>query len=229
MSEHRPAFLWDLDGTIFDTKDSHYKTWQYALNQFGFNLEQHIFDTYFGRNNHASLPFYLGFKPDPDFENEIVDLKESYFREIAAQDVRLVPGVQTWLSEVKALGFSQAIASSAPMENIQTLLTGFNLSEYFDAVISGEYLPAKPLPDVFLKAANALNHAPEDCWVLEDSLHGIEAAKSAGMLCLAVATTHDASELCKADLVLEDFMMPFIEVLEHFGHNRLKLSSFKCR
>lgn len=209
----QPAILWDLDGTIFDTKDSHFKTWEYALNQHGFDLKKETFETYFGRNNHATLPYFLGFKPEPALEKDIVDLKETYFRDIAAQEVSLVKGVEDWLLEAKRLGFPQAIASSAPMENIQTLLTEFELTSYFGAVVSGEYLPAKPLPDVFYKAADALGQLPQNCWVIEDSLHGIEAAKSAGMICLAVAITHSPSELSHADLILEDFTQPLADVI----------------
>jgi len=217
LSIDKPTFLWDLDGTIFDTKACHYKTWQFALNQYGLNLEQEIFNAYFGRNNHASLPYYLGYEPEPDFEKEIVEIKESYFREIAAEEVDFVPGALSWLKEVKERNFSQALASSAPLANIQTLFREFNLYPYFDAIISGEHLPAKPHPDIFLKAAHDLGELPQNCWVVEDSLHGIEAGKKAGMICLAVSTTHPFSELSDADLVLQDFTKPLVEVLKHFS------------
>jgi HAD superfamily hydrolase (TIGR01509 family) len=219
LNNYRPALLWDVNGTIFDSKDCHYNTWEKALKQHGISLEPHTFEKYFGKSYQEIVPLLMGFEPDPDLVKEIIDLKEAFFKETAAQDVRLVKGVDRWLSDVKELGLSQAIASSAPMDDIKMLLTIFDLSPYFDAVVSGEDLPAKPDPAVFLRAAEVLDHSPQNCWVLEDSLHGVNAAKNAGMVCVAVTTTLPESELSKADVVLEDFTKPFKKILDRISQN----------
>lgn len=213
MNLYSPALLWDLDGTILDSGECHFKSWQRAFAINGFSLNRDVFYKYFGRNNEASLRLQLGFEPDPNLAKTILNEKEVYFRKIAPREARLVKGVEGWLSSAKMSGYPQAVASSAPMENITTILESFNLMGYFDALISGEKLPAKPEPDVFLTAAGRINHHPETCWVIEDAPAGVQAAKGAGMRCVAVTTYRSASELSAADAVICDFTIPLDHVI----------------
>jgi len=213
LTENSPALLWDMDGTLFDSKETHFISWQYALRQQGYELDRQVYNENFGRNNRANVPLFLGFEPGPNLYLTIVETKETYFRQIAPQTTTLVPGVQSWLSEACKRKIPQVIASSAPMINIQTLLAEFELLSYFDHLISGEDLPAKPEPDIFLVAAKSVHRIPEDCWVIEDSLPGIQAAKNAGMRCIAVATTHSPTDLAMADVVLQDFTTPLCQII----------------
>jgi len=64
---------------------------------------------------------------------------------------------------------------------------------------------SKPNPDIFLYAARKLNSQPEHCLVIEDSPHGIEAAKRAGMRCIALTTTYTRDKLAQADLVVDSY------------------------
>jgi len=199
------AILWDLDGTIVNSKACHFYTWHYALEKQGITLEKSVFDKNFGRNNPTLLPLFLGFQPDADLGAEIINDKETLFREIAQQQVELIPGVETWLLSADGMNIAQAIASSAPMENITVLLNIFNLDQYFDLKVSGVDLPTKPAPDIFLQTASGLEFQPRECLVVEDSVSGVQAAKSAGMKCVAVTTSHSREELTLADLVVDDF------------------------
>jgi beta-phosphoglucomutase len=208
------AILWDLDGTIVDTKASHFLTWQRALEKHGFVLERTVFEVNFGRNNRTLVPLFLGFQPDDNLMAEIIDVKETLFRQIAPHQAGLVPGVKTWLSKADEMSIAQAIASSAPMENIAIMLDIFNLGHYFGSIVSGAALPAKPEPDVFIQAAQTLNILPADCLVIEDSIAGVQAANQAGMRCIAVTTTHQRDELGQAAIVVDDFNTPFDEILK---------------
>jgi beta-phosphoglucomutase-like phosphatase (HAD superfamily) len=111
------------------------------------------------------------------------------------------------------MGIKQAIASSAPMENIIAMLKTFNLSDYFDLLVSGAEIPAKPEPDVFLRTAEGLGFLGKKCLVIEDSTAGVKAAKRAGMVCIAVVTSHLESQLRSADLIIDDFSLPLIEAI----------------
>lgn len=214
MSGNPRAILWDLDGTIVDTKACHFHTWKYALEKHGFSLEKSVFDQNFGRNNITLLPLYLGFQPDVDFAAEIIHDKETLFRQIAPQQVELIPGVETWLSSADAMNIAQAIASSAPLENISTLLNSTNLNHYFDLIVSGVDLPAKPEPEIFIQTASRLGYQPKECLVIEDSVAGVQAAKRAGMMCVAVMTSHPQDELDLADVVVDDFQKPLGDAFE---------------
>lgn len=216
MTTIKRAILWDLDGTIVDTHACHTYTWETALKLSGFQFDRVLFAENFGRNNTTLLPILLGFEPDHDLMMKIIEKKESLFRQIAPDWITLVPGVTSWLSDAAELNFGQAIASSAPMENINTMLAIFNLEGCFSSIVSGTDLPAKPEPDVFLHAAEALGVSPENCLVIEDSIAGVEGARHAGMRCIAVATTHPHAELDQADMVIDDFSVPFLEILQNF-------------
>jgi beta-phosphoglucomutase len=85
------AILWDLDGTIVDTKDCHFFTWESALQKHGFKLDRDTFEMNFGRNNHALAPLFLGFDPDAILLAQLIDHKETLFRQIAPDRQRLSP------------------------------------------------------------------------------------------------------------------------------------------
>jgi beta-phosphoglucomutase len=103
----------------------------------------------------------------------------------------------SWLKRLKDAGFQQAIASSAPPANIDALVDELGLHFYFDVVVSGFALPGKPEPTLF-------HEVPlERCIIVEDAIAGVEAAKRAGMRCVAVTTTNPAEALQAADVVVE--------------------------
>lgn len=108
-----------------------------------------------------------------------------------------------WLGRFTRAGFPQAVASSAPQENIDAIMEGLHLTASFDALVSGSALPGKPDPATFLLAAKRLGMRPEDCLVIEDAKVGVQAAKAGGMKCVAVCTTLPASDLREADMVVE--------------------------
>ena len=211
------AILWDMDGTIIDSSECHYFTWKETLRSLGFEIDREAYHENFGRNNQTLVPLLIGFEPDPEQLKKIIEKKEALYRKLAPEEASLITGVRSWLAEAENRHFHQAIASSAPMENIQAILDGFNLRQYFDAVVSGAELPAKPEPDVFINAARILDHEPESCLVIEDSMAGVAAAKNAGMYCVAVATGYAHSELHRADFVLDDFTHPLEDILSKIG------------
>jgi len=211
------ALLWDLDGTIIDSTECHYKTWVAALERYGYSLSRKVFKDHYGRNTKAVLPIYLGFEPDPSLAQKMREEKEMLFRQIVTEEAMLVPGVTSWLAEAKKAGLRQAVASSSNLRNITTMLSAHDMIGYFDLLVSGANLPAKPNPAVFLAAAGQLDQPAERCLVIEDSAAGVEAAKKAGMTCIAVVTSHTKSQLYAADLVIDDFTLPFLDTLNDLG------------
>jgi beta-phosphoglucomutase-like phosphatase (HAD superfamily) len=84
---------------------------------------------------------------------------------------------------------------------VDVLVEALQIGSYFDAILSGEKMPAKPDPSLFLLAAGQIGVEPRRCIVVEDSLVGIGAARGAGMKCIAVANTHAVEKLKDAQLV----------------------------
>jgi beta-phosphoglucomutase-like phosphatase (HAD superfamily) len=95
-------------------------------------------------------------------------------------------------------GWRQAIASAAPRKNVKTILEALHTADCFDAIVSAEDVHrGKPDPEVFLVAAAKLNVPPSHCIVVEDALHGIEAARAASMKSIGVTRN---GKLLPADL-----------------------------
>ncbi|QRN83194.1 HAD family phosphatase [Chloroflexota bacterium] len=214
MTQHNPAILWDMDGTIVDSKDCHFHAWIETLKKRGIDLTEEVFTSSFGRNNTISLPYYLGYQPEPEVFDEIVHEKESLFLEMVLEDSKLVPGVETWLAAAQENGIRQALASSSEPEIIDQLIDKFGLRHYFGAIVPGAALPSKPNPEIFLKAARKIDRQPEQCVVIEDSLAGVEGGKNAGMKCIAVTTTFSPDDLTLADRVVEDYYRPLLPMLQ---------------
>jgi HAD superfamily hydrolase (TIGR01509 family) len=154
-------------------------------------------------NNAGILEILLGDDLTPELLAEIGDRKEAWFRDAVQGQAQPLPGVLAWLERLQADGFRQGIASSAPPANIDALVDGLGLRGYFDALVSGFDLPGKPEPALFLKVARTLGVPPSRCIVVEDAVAGVEAARRAGMNCIAVTTTNPAAALAAADIVVD--------------------------
>ncbi len=186
-----------------DTGDLHYQSWMEVFTPLGIPFSYDTFQKTFGLNNESLLVLMLGDRFTPQVAGEIGGRKETIFRESIRGQAVLLPGVMTWLEQLRKWGVSQAVASSAPKENIDALITELGIRRFFQAAISGTGFPGKPNPEVFLKAAQAIQVPPERCIVIEDAVAGVEAARRAGMKCVAVLTTNPASRLGQADVIVE--------------------------
>lgn len=117
--------------------------------------------------------------------------------------LRAFPGAQDLVRACRQSGLRVAVASSADRIKIIANLEKIGLPvEEWDAIVTGEDVEAKkPAPDIFLKAAAGLGLGPAECVVVEDAVNGVQAAKAAGMRCVAVAQTFPVELLQAADLL----------------------------
>ncbi len=195
--------LWDMDGVLVDTGEFHYRSWEQILAEAGVPFDRERFQAVFGKNNTDTLAFFLGHSPDAGQLRRVSERKERLFRQLIHGHAQALPGVRLWLERLRSLGARQVVASSAPQENIDFLVDELGLRPYFVALLAGHGMPGKPDPTIFLQAAGILGLMPGHCIVIEDSLPGLEAARRAGMKCIAVATTNPAEALAGAELVVE--------------------------
>ena len=128
-----------------------------------------------------------------------------------------MPGAIELIRLLKEHGVKLAIASSAPLENIQLVLSGLGIDDCFDTIVWGrEVTEGKPSPQVFLLAARKLGVQPQECVVVEDAVAGVAAAKKAGMKCVAVTNTHHEVSLREADLIVDTLEVVGVNDLEEF-------------
>jgi beta-phosphoglucomutase family hydrolase len=186
------AVLWDVDGTLVDSLEYHWLSWRAALSREGYALTREQFLSTFGRRNDEILRTYFGDDITMDRIARISLDKEEAYREMVRQrGIEPLPGVRRWLYQLKADGWRQAIASSAPHANLDVILAALDVRDCFDAIVSAEEVErGKPDPQIFLAAAAKVQTPPDRCVVVEDAPAGTEAARRAGMRAIGVLTTH---------------------------------------
>lgn len=200
------AVLWDMDGVLVDSGGLHRRAWRLFLQQRGLSIGDQVFALGFGRPNEEVLPGFFG----PALSRtEIARLsaeKERCYRDlVASEGICPTPGIRLWLEQFYQAGIRQAVATSGCRANVDLILSMIDAARYMQAVVSAEDVArGKPEPDLFLKAAELLGIHPSRCLVIEDSVYGVRAAQKANMRCLALATTHAASDIQGCDCVLPD-------------------------
>jgi beta-phosphoglucomutase family hydrolase len=182
------AVLWDMDGTLVDSADYHWQAWRDTMAREGHPITRDQFMASFGQRNDSILSQWLGSQATPELIERVGDAKEAIYRQLVRQQgIEPLPGVSEWVRRLHQQGWRQAIASAAPRKNIETILEALHTADCFDAIVSAEDVHrGKPDPEVFLVAASKLDVPPSQCIVVEDALHGIEAAHAAGIKCIGV-------------------------------------------
>jgi len=182
------AVLWDLDGTLADSEEYHWLSWRDAMRAEGVELTYDRFLASFGQRNDRILGAWLGEAADATRIRRIGDWKEAEYRRLAeARGLTPLAGAREWVERLHRDGWKQAIASSAPRLNVETMLHVLKFDGLIDAMVSAdEVKKGKPDPDVFLAAAAAVSVPPSRCVVVEDAPAGVEAGRRAGMKTIGV-------------------------------------------
>lgn len=213
------AVLWDLDGVIADTGIHHYLAWKDVFGKRGVNFTEKEFIRHFGRRHDTIIRDALGDGLSPgEFEAITREKQENYRRRVAG-NIKPLPGAIELIKALNERGIKAAIASSAPPENIELIIRGLGIDGCFQAIASGlEVAESKPDPQIFLLAARKLGVAPGDCVVIEDAVAGVDAARRAGIRCVAVTNSHPRHSLKKADLVVDTLVAVSVSDLAGLFH-----------
>ncbi|NLD38592.1 MAG: HAD family phosphatase [Desulfatiglans sp.] len=212
------AIIWDMDGTMVDTREAHWLAWKKILADEKYDLTWETFLKTFGQRNDTILRSLLGVSlPDAEIVR-IGDTKEEAFREVLkGEGVKLLPGAGQIIDQAETNGWPQAVVSSAPRMNITAILEALNRPDTFTVLICAEDVSqGKPHPEGCITASRKLGVSPKNCIVLEDAPAGLTAARRAGMACVGVLSTHD--HLSNADRVvntLEEITLTDLEALVH--------------
>ena len=211
MSNSVQAVIWDLDGVIIDSAEEHRQAWKRLAQEDGLPFSDADFWATFGKRDDDIITILWG-QQSPEHVRELADRKEAYFRDLIRKTAAPLPGAVELLRGLHAAGFLQALASSAPVANIQLISEVLGLGQYLTALVSGETVArGKPAPDIFLKAAEELGVSPARCVVIEDAVAGVQAAHAAGMRCIAVAGDRDLPGLREAELMVRSLVEVDVE------------------
>lgn len=207
------AVLFDWDGVVIDSRALHQSAWDEVARELGHPHGPEEFRRHFGAQNRRAIMEVLGWTQDEAEMRQIAERKEVLFRERLEQSGDLViPGVSAFLAELSAAGVPRAVVSSSPRLNIERMLEraerfgSRGIRRAFPAIVAAEDTSrGKPDPACYELGAERLGVPASRCVVLEDAPVGIEAGLAAGMRVVALTTTHPASELGRAHLVIDGY------------------------
>jgi HAD superfamily hydrolase (TIGR01509 family) len=202
------AVIFDMDGVLVDTNPFHVQKWEALLAEHAIPFDRTALPKQvLGPPNDPTLRRFFGARITAAERRRLSEELEARFRRTFAPHAKPLPGVERLIAECHDHGILMAVASSAMSKNVNFIVDALNLRAYFPVILTAdEVTQAKPDPEIFEKTAHKLGLAAADCVALEDSFVGIEAAKRAGMKCVAVASTFPAQELracTQADLVVQ--------------------------
>lgn len=220
------ALIFDLDGTLADTEETHRQAFNAAFIESGLwwdwspPLYASLLKISGGKER---LRHYIGTLRVPAAERErllaiVPALHETKTRIYTGLLVRgqrpFRPGVLPLLRAAKGTGLKLAIASTTTSANVDALLQanlGSAREVAFDVIACGDVVPAKkPAPDIYRLALSSLRLASEDCIAFEDSVNGLRAAKAAGLATVVTPSRWTAEE----DFAGADLVLPSLEGLE---------------
>lgn len=206
------AIIFDFDGVIADTEPLHFEGLRRTLADIGITLtEPDYYANYLGFDDRGCILEALrvnGHSATDSLVQQLMRKKAAAYLASVKDHLVIFPGVREFVEEAAA-NYPIAIASGALRPEIELILEQAGIRKAFRHITSAEDVTrGKPDPQPFLHALAGLNQQtsasaipPDSCLVIEDSLPGLRAAKSAGMKVLAVANTHTVQDLHEAHAI----------------------------
>jgi HAD superfamily hydrolase (TIGR01509 family) len=183
-----------MDGVLIDAKEWHYEALNRALAVYGFGISRHDhLATYDGLPTNTKLEILSREQGLPRSLHGVINrLKQEYTLEIVNQRCRPVPIHTYALSRLRNEGYVLGLASNAVRRSVELMMDRADLRQYFDFMLSNQDVSRpKPEPEIYITAMARADAQPDECVVVEDNQHGIQAALSAGAHVLRVESVSD--------------------------------------
>lgn len=212
------AVIFDMDGVIVDTNPHHRTAWREYYQRYGKTLSDADFVEYVSgkHNNDILRHLFAGKTLTADESRQLAHEKEALFRELYSKDITPVVGLIPFLQSLKKAGILTAVATSAPVENLDFVVDALSLRPYFDVLLNESLVThPKPDPEIYQKAMDMLGVDPAESVIFEDSMTGIQAGKASGASVVGLATTQSLDELYPfVDDAILDFSQMTLDRLE---------------
>ena len=193
--------IFDMDGVLINSEPLHFLATQEVLATYGVPMsEAEYFGRYIVYSDWEIMELLL---PDASVRPAAAQAKSRRYLELVASGIPPFPDGLGLLSRTD--GWRVALATGSMRHEAELALRALGIRERFQAIVAREdCVLGKPNPEPFLRAADGLGVSPARCVVIEDSPGGIQAAKAAGMACVAVTHSCAREQLLGADLVVDD-------------------------
>jgi HAD superfamily hydrolase (TIGR01509 family) len=209
------ALVFDFDGLIIDTEGPVYEAWAEIYRRHGQELSLEFWKTIIGRgaNYFDPLP-ELEKRVGRTLEAEAIRAERRLRTLELVEALSILPGVIEWREEARALGVGLGVASSSGRGWVTGHLERLGLADWDCIRCLEDVEKPKPAADLYLSVLECLGVAARQAVAVEDSMHGVDAAKTAGLYCVAVPSALTAEhDFSRADLVLASLSeRPFFEI-----------------
>lgn len=203
--------IFDFDGVILDSENSHFIAFNEGLKNLNINIsEDEYYSKYISLDDRGVITNVVNDK-NISVTNEEIDMiiknKNDYFESRLIDNSKLFPGVEELIIQLSK-NFVLSIGSGANRSEIIKTLKNNNIYDYFEIIVSADEVNnPKPNPETYNRVLDNINtdFNINEIIVIEDSPGGIEAAKSAGLRCIAITNTFDNEELGKADIIVSNY------------------------
>ncbi len=202
-------YLFDMDGVLVRSAPATMRAATEVLKEYGVLAKKEDFAPFIGAGE-ARFVGGVAEKYGVPYEPVMKDKVYEKYLQYVETDLEKIPFAPEVISALKERGEKVALSSSADMIKIRANMAAAGIKlDSFDVITCGEDAERKkPYPDIFLATAEKLGAEPGECLVIEDALTGIQAAKAAGMYCVAITTffSRDALLAGGADRVIDGLM-----------------------
>ena len=202
------AIIFDFDGVIIDSEKLRYETYQELfLQKFRKKIPKND-SLFLGRKQEENIKELLNSTKEKGDINELTRLRNKLIQKKFNNLKNIIPvkGIFQFLIKMKRNNMKLAIGSGAEKGYIERVLKQMDIQGFFNVILASEDTKkVKPNPEIFLKIAKKLNINPKECLVIEDSINGILAGKSAGMCVIGLTTTLKKEVLNLADKTFDNF------------------------
>ncbi|MDG2150020.1 MAG: HAD family phosphatase [Planctomycetota bacterium] len=187
------AVVFDMDGVLVDSEPMHYASTNEVLSARGAFLEQSAYDACRGMSESAFFGLLVKkFSLDEDPERLAHERIRASLNRLASQTLLPMEGALDCLLALSIEGYRLGLASAARKLQVDLVVDKLGVRRLLGAVVSlDDVARGKPAPDLFLEAARQLDCDPARCLVVEDAVHGVEAAVRAGMAVVALPPKDD--------------------------------------
>lgn len=184
------SVIWDMDGVLLDSEPIYLEVEDSIASRYGKDVRT-ILSKLLGRTAPACAKITVDELQLPLTAEQYLDERNKLLLE-KMKSVKILPGVEAIVRHLRNIGVRCAIATSSPFDLLQSKKYGKDdFFALFDALVCGDDVAnGKPDPEIFLRAAAAIDAEPSSCVVFEDAPAGCRAARLAGMKCVALPNPH---------------------------------------
>ena len=209
------AVIFDMDGVLVDTEPYYIKRMKDFFASIGTPIRPEELLDLIGSNPKRTFQRIIQ-KYHPDWSFEDYEKAKAAFQPNQSIDYQkaLFAGVEDTLHRLQQRKITLALASSTNLPAIRQAMDACHLSAYFSHILSGDmFKESKPHPEIYLRVLEALSLAPEECLVVEDSTHGIQSARAAGLTVIAKRDTRFGVDQSQAQHMIDD-IPEIIDILD---------------